>query len=93
MEKQNHQFSALVLSVRTMSYSHIRNGHELYLVLFDEPNESGALNFDWLFGSVEERNHKIEKIRFSQIAGWLFFEVSSSNANAARDENMRKKIT
>lgn len=79
-----------MLSVRTMSYSHIRNGRELYLVLFDEPDECCAFNFDWLFGSVEERNHKIEKIRFSQIAGWLFFEVSSSNANAARDENMQR---
>lgn len=54
----------------------------MYLILFNESNEGGALDFDGLTGSVVEGNNKMEKIWFSQIARWLFFEIGTTDAQA-----------
>jgi len=52
------------------------------VIFLDEADEGCPLNFDWLARAVVESYYKVEEVGLSQIAGWLFLEVSSSNADA-----------
>lgn len=52
-----------------------------YLVFFDETHERSPLYLDRLAVSIVKSDHKMEEVTFSQIAWWLFLEVSSTDTN------------
>ena len=49
-----------------------------YLILFDESDESGALDLNWLTRFVIKCNNKMEEIAFPQIGRGLLLEMSSA---------------
>ena len=54
----------------------------IYLFLFNKCNESCPLHLNGLPSSIIKRGHKVEEVGFSQIGGWLLFEVCPSNSRS-----------
>lgn len=48
-----------------------------FLFLLHEVNKGRPLDFYGLALSVVQRQHKVEKVAFSQVAWWLFFKMCS----------------
>ena len=64
-----------------------------YLILLDEADESGPLDFDGLTGTIVQGDHEVEEVRLSQIAWRLLLKVCPSNAQAvsARERERAKR--
>lgn len=58
------------------------NKKNTYMLFFDEADEGCSLDFNWLTRPVVQRDHKVEEVGLSQIAGRLLLKVSSTNADA-----------
>lgn len=86
------QFIGLVLKMNILynkqghrAHIEIRNKYT-YRILFDEPNEGGAFDFDRLPIAVVQRNDKVEKVGFAQIAWRLLLEIGPTDAEAADEK-------
>jgi len=54
---------------------------KVYLILFDESDERGPFDFNWLLRPVVQCDHEMKEIGFSQIARWLLLEMCPSHAD------------
>ena len=76
-----YQNYLIIINQNINSIQVIRLYENNYLVFFDETHERSPLYLDRLAVSIVKSDHKMEEVTFSQIAWWLFLEVSSTNTN------------
>lgn len=63
---------------------------QYYLILLDEADESGPLDFDGLAGAIIECHDEMEEVRLPQVAGRLLLEVCTSDAQTV--EQRKRKL-
>ena len=60
-----------------------------YLIFFDKSDESRTFNLDRLSGAVVQSDDKMEKIRFTQVAGRLLFKMGATDSKPLREKKKR----
>lgn len=59
------------------------------LILFNKSNKRRSFDFNRLSCPIIQSDNEMKEVGFAKVAGWLLFEVSSTDANAAKKrENM-----